>query len=188
MPLAAPALLQHLHQASGAASAHHALRLQPVDEQGEGDLPPGKDMVDEPRGDPWDLESDIDHRAGQRGDRDPAATGAVNGLEEAGPVHHETIEYRFPALRDRDLEPGFDVREAPEHAGRAMRRNAVGGKAPRHLRLFPCPRCAHAPNHPLVDGFPVVASGHPAPLAGRYARFQCLMASDETMLSSGKIP
>ena len=47
---------------------------------------------------------DLDHRAGQRGDREPGSPGAVNGLEEAGPVHHEAIEYGFSALRDRDLE------------------------------------------------------------------------------------
>jgi hypothetical protein len=186
VPLATTPLLQQLHQASGTAAALRALCRQPVDEQVEGHLPLGKDMVDEPRGEPGDLQRDVDDRAGQRGDRDPGAVGAVDRLEEAGAVDRKAIEHHLSALRDRDLEPGLDVGQAPEQAGRPMRRNAIGRKAARHLRLFPRPWGPHATKHPVVDGFPVLASPQPAPLAGRHAHFHCLMTSDEAMLSSAK--
>jgi hypothetical protein len=110
MPLAAPALLQQLEQVRRTLATPSPLRPQPVNQQGQGQLPLGKDMIDEPWSDQRDLQRHIDHRAGQRGDRDPAAMGAVNRLEEAGPVHCKAIEYCFSALRDRDLEPGLDLR------------------------------------------------------------------------------
>jgi len=97
-------------------------------------------------------------------------------------VHVEARELEPPALRNGDLQARLDLRQIPQHPGRAMRSDAIAGEASRHEGLVPGLRRAHPAIDAGMDPFPIVALDDRSPLAGREARLHRLPPGNKTML------